>query len=102
MMRTPAEMRTDAATRVLTVRWPDGATQCIAHADLRSMCPCAGCRAVRLAGRAVAADPQVTLTGIEPMGYGVQLTFSDGHARGIFPWVYLEAIGQPGVASNAR
>ena len=23
------------------------------------------------------------------MGYGAQLVFSDGHARGIYPWQYL-------------
>lgn len=30
-----------------------------------------------------------------PMGYGVQLVFSDGHDRGIFPWAWLERFVPP-------
>ncbi|SDC88501.1 gamma-butyrobetaine hydroxylase-like domain-containing protein [Paraburkholderia lycopersici] len=96
-MRTPDEIRIDATARVLTLRWPDGETQRIAHAQLRAACPCAGCRRVRLAGNpaaAVVVSPDVTLSGIEPMGYGVQLSFSDGHARGIYPWSWLHALGR--------
>jgi DUF971 family protein len=26
------------------------------------------------------------------MGYGVQLVFSDRHARGIFPWRYFDEL----------
>nr|WP_234825174.1 gamma-butyrobetaine hydroxylase-like domain-containing protein [Cupriavidus necator] len=26
------------------------------------------------------------------MGYGVQIVFSDGHDRGIYPWRYLQAL----------
>jgi DUF971 family protein len=33
---------------------------------------------------------------MRPVGsYAVQLVFSDGHERGIFPWVYLRELGQP-------
>ncbi|MFP4903907.1 gamma-butyrobetaine hydroxylase-like domain-containing protein, partial [Paraburkholderia sp. BR14261] len=49
---------------------------------------------VRLDGAAPAAAADVMLIGIEPMGYGVQLAFSDGHARGIYPWTYLEQLGR--------
>lgn len=95
-MRMPNEIRINAAARELTLRWPDGETQRIAHAQLRAACPCAGCRRVRLAG-----NPDVTLSGIEPMGYGVQLSFNDGHARGIYPWSWLQALGydEPAEAS---
>ena len=31
----------------------------------------------------------VRIIAVEPVGYGVQLVFSDGHARGIYPWAYL-------------
>ena len=100
-MRTPAEIHSDAATRVLTLRWADGETQQITHAQLRGACPCSGCRAARLAGRDIAIDPDVTLAGIEPMGYGAQLLFSDSHARGIFPWTYLESFAQHDVQDEA-
>ncbi|MGN6666654.1 MAG: gamma-butyrobetaine hydroxylase-like domain-containing protein [Trinickia sp.] len=91
-MKTPAEIRIDSAARVLTLHWPDGGVLRITHERLRRACPCAGCRAARLAGHDAAPDPIVTVTGIEPMGYGVQLSFSDGHDRGIFPWSYLESV----------
>jgi DUF971 family protein len=91
-MKAPVEIRIDRAARVLTLHWPDGGIQHIAHAQLRRACPCAGCRAARLAGHDTEPDPAITLTAIEPMGYGVQLSFSDGHDRGIFPWTYLEYV----------
>lgn len=31
----------------------------------------------------------VRVVQIESQGYGVQLVFSDGHERGIYPWAYL-------------
>jgi len=37
---------------------------------------------------------EVTVTALEPVGnYGVQPTFSDGHASGIFSWDYLYQLG---------
>ncbi|MEM5406298.1 MULTISPECIES: gamma-butyrobetaine hydroxylase-like domain-containing protein [Paraburkholderia] len=93
-MNTPLEVRNDAAARALMLRWPAGETQRVDHARLRAACPCAACRRMRLGGAAPAAAAGVTLIGIEPMGYGVQLAFSDGHARGIYPWPYLEQLGR--------
>lgn len=92
-MRTPDEIRNDAAARALTLQWPAGEAQRVAHARLRAACPCAACRRIRLAGATLTVAPDLALTAIEPMGYGVQLAFSDGHARGIYPWSYLEALG---------
>lgn len=92
-MRAPDEIRIDSTARELALQWPDGNTQRIAYARLRAACPCAGCRRIRLDGRPVAVNPDVTLSGIEPMGYGVQIIFSDGHARGIYPWSWLHALG---------
>lgn len=101
-MRTPGEIRNDAATRALTLRWPAGQTQRIAHARLREACPCAACRLIRLGGGMLTPTADLTLTAIEPMGYGVQLAFSDGHARGIYPWSYLEQLGHDGPDGNTR
>jgi DUF971 family protein len=99
-MKAPDRLCVDAAARLLTLYWPDGATQRITHARLRVTCPCAGCRRVRLAGGAPEVDPDVLLSAIEPMGYGVQLAFSDGHARGIYPWAWLETLGSDELVSE--
>jgi DUF971 family protein len=95
-MTVPHEIATDATRRVLTLRWADGREQSLAHAQLRRACACAECRRMRLDGLAVDAAPDVTLTDMQTMGYGVQLVFSDGHARGIYPWAYLEQIAEAG------
>jgi DUF971 family protein len=96
MSSTPDEITTNATTRLLIIRWPDGREQRIAHATLRRACSCAECRRIRLDGLAVQAAPDVTLTDVQLMGYGAQLVFSDGHARGIYPWRYLEQIAEAG------
>jgi DUF971 family protein len=41
----------------------------------------------------VRASEDVEVLDIHSMAYGAQLVFSDGHARGIFPWPLLETRG---------
>lgn len=92
-MNIPREIASDATTRILTLRWPDGREQQMTHAQLRCACACAECRRIRLDGQTVCASSDVTLVDMQMMGYGVQLIFSDGHTRGIYPWRYLERFG---------
>jgi len=58
---------------------------------LRAACRCAQCRMQKI--RAESSDENhhagVTVTAVSSMGYGLQLHFSDGHDRGIYPWAYL-------------
>ena len=89
-MNVPVEVRN--APGQLTLLWPDGAAQRLAHADLRRACPCAACRRLRLAGAAVEVPAEVELTAMASMGYGVQLIFSDGHDRGVFPWAWFDGL----------
>ena len=64
--------------------------------QLRRRCRCAECRSQSLAGAVVAAESEpadhMDILAASPMGYGVQLHFSDGHNRGVFPWSYLVEI----------
>jgi len=76
----------------LRLNWPDGREQRLDHAQLRRQCPCSQCRAFRLQGLTVQVDPRVRVVGVNAQGYGVQLVFSDGHGRGIFPWAYLAGL----------
>ncbi|WP_434601187.1 DUF971 domain-containing protein [Pseudomonas sp. Z4-7] len=73
----------------LRLSWPDGREQRLDHVELRRQCPCAQCRAFRLQGLTVQVDARVRVVEVNDQGYGVQLVFSDGHERGIFPWAYL-------------
>lgn len=78
---TPASLR---------LRWPDGDTE-LPAARLRAACRCGGCRA----GRHRSDDVAVQLTDARPVGqYALQLVFSDGHDRGIYPWVWLRELAE--------
>lgn len=76
----------------LRLGWPGGREQRLDHAQLRRQCPCSQCRAFRLQGLTVQVDPRVRVVGVNAQGYGVQLVFSDGHERGVFPWAYLAGL----------
>lgn len=82
-------------SRCLEVGWPDGASDWLDFDLLRQQCPCAECRhgrRLRLPhlepGRADVVD------AVASGSNAVQLIFSDGHARGIFPFAYLHALAE--------
>ncbi|MGY4524706.1 DUF971 domain-containing protein [Pseudomonas sp. TE21394] len=91
-MDSPCAICNQREARQLIVRWP-GAEQAISHRRLRGACPCSQCRAARLRGGISLVPDEVRVERIEPQGYGVQLLFSDGHERGIYPWAYLRSLG---------
>lgn len=91
-MKVPERIELDGAARLLSVYWPGGTRQALAHALLRAQCPCSACRRIRLHGGTIDIAGDISIVGIVPMGYGIQLVFSDGHDRGIFPWPYLEQL----------
>lgn len=88
----PLKIRNQRESRQLCLQWTEETQQLIPHAALRAHCPCSKCRAAKLSGRIPLIPEGVTLTDIHPFPYGVQLVFSDGHDRGIYPWGYLEAL----------
>jgi len=94
----PQSLSNDSATGILEIHWQDGSMQKLGNAFLRANCQCAGCKS--LAERSPAApEADTRITAIVPVGtYGVQLIFSDGHQRGIFPWVYLKRLSDAAIA----
>jgi DUF971 family protein len=89
-MNAPENMTVHAATRRLSLTWHDGKTQWIDNATLRNECPCSTCRRLKNSdSAAVHEEPRLAIVDVQPMGYGVQIVFSDGHAQGIYPWAYL-------------
>ncbi len=91
-MAAPVALRNRKQDRQLQIEWATGDAIELSHARLRGACPCSGCRAGRLGGRIALVDDTVQITAIHPQGYGVQLVFSDGHERGIYPWEYLHQL----------
>ncbi|MEO7496510.1 MAG: DUF971 domain-containing protein [Massilia sp.] len=75
----------------LELVWSDGSRSLFTPAEARERCKCSQCQSTRLStGQDPQVDPAVALLEIRPIGaYAVQLVFSDGHERGIFPYEYL-------------
>ncbi|WP_085585734.1 MULTISPECIES: DUF971 domain-containing protein [unclassified Pseudomonas] len=86
---SPLAIGNASAGQTLRLNWPDGREQRLGHAELRRRCPCSQCRALRLRGMTPQVDERVRIIELNPQGYGLQLVFSDGHQRGIYPWQYL-------------
>lgn len=57
---------------------------------LREACKCAHCIRARIDGRFPERFDGIAITQISPVGgYAINIAFSDGHARGIYPWSLL-------------
>ena len=91
-MHAPERVTLHAATARLSLTWHEGQTQWIDNATLRERCPCSTCRRMAQSGAAPRSGPRIAIVEIQPMGYGVRIVFSDGHAQGIYPWEYLAGI----------
>lgn len=89
----PESITNDSRAGILEIRWQDGELQRLDNALLRASCQCADCKSARLAGAMAGIPSGTRITAIAPTGsYGIQLTFNDGHGRGIYPWVYLKRL----------
>ena len=65
---------------------------------LRMACKCAHCVRARIDGTLPDRFEGIAITEVAPVGsYAINLTFSDGHARGIYPWAFLLGLveGEP-------
>lgn len=84
--------------RTLGIEWSDGATTTYVVRRLRQLCPCAKCvdemTGVRTLDPATIGE-DVHPRKIEPVGkYALHLEWSDGHATGIYTYVYLRRIAE--------
>ena len=91
-MNVPSAVRNLRGEGQLQVQWLEG-PQVLDHVRLRGACPCSRCRAARLQGVIALVAQDVRVVRVVHQGYGLQLVFSDGHDRGIFPWSYLRGLG---------
>jgi DUF971 family protein len=91
----PTAITDHASSGVLEIAWADGQTSRLRHALLREQCRCAACEQLRRHGPGVsAADEALRLVRIAPVGENaLNLGFSDGHDRGIYPWTLLRQLG---------
>jgi DUF971 family protein len=60
---------------------------------LRSSCKCAQCLRARIDGNFPDRFDDAAIVEAAPVGaFGLNLVFSDGHRRGIYPWPYLREL----------
>jgi DUF971 family protein len=87
----PSSISLDGKARTLELLW-DGAHAVLSHRVLRRSCRCSVCESTRRKlDKVLPVADDVALLKIEPVvATAVQLFFSDGHERGIYPWTYLK------------
>jgi DUF971 family protein len=95
----PTDVELDRAEG-LTLHWSDGTTSHFGLEELRRNCPCAECRGLREQGQIVGPRPRslLKLTAVDAEligGWGMSITWSDGHSTGIFAWSILRAWQTP-------
>jgi len=74
---------------MLRIVWPNEHVDELGAGLLRRECRSAGARRRRIDGMHVGTD-HVRITAVEPVGiYAVNIAFSDGEERGIYPFTYL-------------
>ena len=86
---TVSEYEASADLATLVVRTTQDDVVRIAAEQLRLSCKCAHCTRARIDERFPARFPGIAIVGITDLGYGLNIAFSDGHWRGIYPKSYL-------------
>lgn len=78
------------------MKWKDSHESKFGSRKLRFLCPCASCVSEVTGKRMITLEDvpeHIHPTGFRPMGrYGVQVSWSDGHATGIYTFNYLKEI----------
>lgn len=89
----PERIELGAKRRRLSLRWPDGLEATLGATTLRNACRCATCTQAGRRAAPLETDAGISLDEVVEFGVaGLQLVFSDGHRRGIFPWEYLRQL----------
>ncbi|MBU3649483.1 MAG: DUF971 domain-containing protein [Limnohabitans sp.] len=92
----PESLTVHGTSRVLEIRFTDGASFSIPFELMRIYSPSAEVRG-HGPGQEVlqTGKRQVDILELEPVGnYAVKPTFSDGHDTGLYTWEYLYFLGQ--------
>jgi DUF971 family protein len=80
----------------VTIEWADDVSSLFTAAELRQICPCAGCVSETTGKRT--HDPATVSANLEQSGlklvgnYAIDMTFSDGHNTGIFTFQFLRKL----------
>jgi len=76
----------------LLLRSASGAPTALSAERLRLSCMCAHCKRARFDGRFPTQFAGIAIVAVGDLGYGLNIAFSDGHNRGIYPKSYLRKL----------
>lgn len=86
----PRSTQASTTGRDLRIVWQDGSSASIPAAALWSGCRSAVGTRRRMQGEHLDVPVGLRITNVTPIGsYGVNIAFSDGHDRGVYPWALL-------------
>jgi prepilin-type processing-associated H-X9-DG protein len=89
----PTQITVSDQLDFLDLTMVDGETIRLPAARLRAACKCAHCIRARIDGAFPASFDGIAITVVAPIGdYAINIAFSDGHARGIYPWQLLQGL----------
>lgn len=86
------EVSPDLASLSLTT--PQGQHASLSAEQLRIACKCAHCTRARIDDRFPEHFPGIAIVQVTDLGYGLNIAFSDGHNRGIYPKPYLSELAK--------
>lgn len=95
-MVTPTVIDCEASADLasLTMTTSDQRRLALTAEQLRIACKCAHCIRARFDDRFPRSFPGIAIVGLADLGYGLNISFSDGHNRGIYPKSYLLGLSE--------
>ena len=89
----PPDCRIVRDGTAIELTWQGRPARTVTAAVLWEQCPSAVARRARLDGRRWLAPAGIRIAALTAIGhYAVNIEFSDGHDRGVYPWEYLAGI----------
>lgn len=97
---TPTNIVVDENRSGLRIGWADGVVCDLSAPALRDLCQSAKSKRLALQGLHTPASYDLRIENVSAIGrYGINIEFSDGHDRGIYPWAMLR---EHAVSANAE
>ncbi len=87
-------LTTDDTAQTLTLLWNDGRQHVLPAAFLRAKARDAWTIRESLDHGEVAIAPGIAITALREIGNGVNIHFSDGHDKAIYPFPYLRELSE--------
>jgi DUF971 family protein len=96
---SPTEIHVAADRGQLEIAWPDGTRSRLTATTLRLNARSADALRQQLDGSVPPSVDDIRIHSVNLIGnYAINLSFSDGHDRGIYPWSHLRALAAAGDA----